>query len=69
MKYKFTWKKSWCWHTLIVIGHRYDKEQDKMVLYFADGGLKEISEWVKCSVKLGQDWLIARKAADSQPQT
>lgn len=44
-----------------VVGHQVDREQDKMVLFFADGGVKEVLAWSKCRVKLGADWVIAQK--------
>lgn len=61
MKYILKYKKGWFWKKVVVIGHNYDAAQDKMILFFEDGGVREISEWRKCEIKLGQDWVLARK--------
>jgi len=63
MKYKFKYKKSGklFWKSRTVVGHGYDKEQDKMCLFSEDGSLEEICEWKKHSVKLGTDWVLATK--------
>jgi len=61
MKYALRYKKGLFWRKAIVVGHNYDQSQDKMILFFEDGGVREISEWRKCEIKLGQDWVIARK--------
>ena len=42
-------------------GHNYDKDQDKMILYLPNGGLREISNWNKAECKLGIDWVAATK--------
>jgi hypothetical protein len=34
-----------------------------MVLYFADGCLREIKNWGACEVYLGIDWVAATKAS------
>ncbi len=39
----------------------YDDRQDKMVLYFPDGSIREIKEWSKCEVRLGIDWVLFTK--------
>lgn len=61
MKYKFKYRKKWLWKTFNVIGHVYESDQDKMVLYFEDGGIQEICEWKKCEIKLGSDWVLVKK--------
>ena len=92
MKYKFSYRRHFFWHTIEVSGHtvmtkyvrndqaqrlligkdannepvfesEYDKDQDKMVLYSPNGGIREIKEWSKCEVRLGQDWVLATKSA------
>jgi hypothetical protein len=45
----------------MVIGHRFESDQDKMVLYFEDGSLREIKGWRSCELKLGVDWVLATK--------
>lgn len=61
MKYRFKWKKKYFWRSHIVVGHRFEKEMNKMVLYFEDGSIREISEWCKCEAFLGKDWALALK--------
>jgi len=54
--YLFKWKRFIFWRKLKVNGHRYDEDQDKMLLFFEEGGVKEIKEWSKCELQLGVDW-------------
>ena len=42
-----------------MVGHKYDKDQDKMVLFADDGSLSEIAKWSNCECKLGVDWVNA----------
>ena len=64
MEYLFKFKKRRCffWNSVKIIGHRYDKNQDKMILYIKNGSVEEIAEWSKCSIRLGVDWVIAVKS-------
>ncbi len=60
MTYKFNYKrKGWFYHTEKVVGHNYMEKQNKMVLYYEDGSIREIKEWNKCECKLGTDWVLA----------
>lgn len=61
MNYIFKYKRKYFWKKIQVVGHNYLQEQDKMVIYREDGGLKEIKEWSKCEVELGTDWVLAVK--------
>ena len=63
MTYIFKWRRFWFWHKATVIGHGYWKEQDKTVLYFAGGSIREIKNWSKCECWLGTDWVVADKVA------
>lgn len=63
MKYRFRYKNGLFWTSKTVVGHRWDKDQDKMVLYKHDGAIEEIACWSKCSVRLGIDWVLAQKKA------
>lgn len=36
-------------------------ENDKLVLHFEDGGLREIPAWKDCEIILGADWLKATR--------
>lgn len=61
MKYLFCYRRKWFWKKITVVGHGYEQSQDKMILYFENGGLQEICEWSKCEIKLGPDWVLAKK--------
>lgn len=62
MKYKFKYRRNFFWYTTHeVIGHRYDTSQDKMILYFENGSVKEIKKWKDCELSLGVDWVLASK--------
>ena len=69
MRYKFKYKRYFWWSTKEVVGHSLEKNydgtynQDKMVIYFENGGLEVISDWGKCALKLGIDWVLAQKNA------
>lgn len=60
-KYKFKYKKGWFWNSVTVVGHRYEKDQDKMIMFLEDGGIIEVAQWRLCCVKLGSDWYEAQK--------
>lgn len=62
MQYVFKWSRGFITRSRKVAGHRYDQIQDKMVLYFQDGSVEEIANWRGCSVRLGADWVAAKKA-------
>ena len=61
MIYNFTFRRRFFWRSVVVTGHGYLAEQDKMVLYRPDGGLVEIKHWRDCEVKLGVDWKLAQQ--------
>jgi hypothetical protein len=44
------------WHSLNVIGHQYETSSNKLIVYFPDGGLREIAHWSDCELLLGSDW-------------
>ena len=58
-RYKFKYKRWLFWKTEIVVGHKL--ENDTMVLYKEDGGLKTIPFWSKHSLVLGADWALSVK--------
>jgi hypothetical protein len=63
--YSIKWKrlKKLFWSTeKNVIAHRLDKDQDKLVMYFPDGGLKEVQDWRSCQIKLATDWVLYTKS-------
>jgi hypothetical protein len=70
MSYVFKWKRRFFWQKQKVIGHRYETDQDKMVLYLDGGSIREIRNWVNCELYLGQDWILAvKKDAESKSGT
>lgn len=66
MEYIFKWKSGLLTRSRVVVGHRYDQEQGKMVLYFANGAVEEIPNWKNCAIRLGIDWVIAEKKSMEQ---
>lgn len=61
--YLFKYRRRLWWRTRKVIGHNFLPDQDKIVLYFANGGIEEIPRWKICAVRLGPDWVLAQKKA------
>ena len=61
MKYVFKFKRWFFWKKIKVSGHMHVPEQDKMVIFFEDGGIREIKQWKKCEISLGVDWVLAQK--------
>lgn len=65
--YMFSYKRRLFWNFFSltkkykVIGHSLDKDSNKMVLYFEDGSLKEITKWNDCEIHLKIDWVLAMK--------
>ncbi len=64
--YNFKYRRRWLWKVECVIGHAYDSNQDKMQLFYADGGIKELCKWKNCEVSLGVDWVLAIKRSMEQ---
>jgi hypothetical protein len=61
MKYKLKYRRGFFWKKATVVGHGYNKDMDRLTLYFENGGLSEIPEWSKCECYLGADWALAAK--------
>ena len=59
--YKFSYRRNGFWYKFKVIGHNYDTTQDKMAVYFEDGGVREIKHWKECEIRLGADWFVHKK--------
>lgn len=59
--YKFKYKKGFFWKTITVVGHNLVTEQDRMDVFFADGGIYSIGGWTKYDLRLGSDWVITVK--------
>lgn len=49
------------WRTEVVVGHHYEAAQNKMVLFFANGSVRELANWTGCELRLGTDWVLAQK--------
>ncbi len=66
-RYKFKFKRRWFCKTFTVIGHSYADAQDKMVLYFEDGSIREIKKWKNCELSLGTDWVnVTKKSMEAK---
>jgi len=61
MTYIFRYRRKFLWKSHIVMGHAYDGAQDKMVLFFANGSVREVARWRDCEARLGTDWVLAQK--------
>ena len=59
MKYKVKIRKSFFWKNLTVIGHRFDKETNRMDFYLENGGIISYGKWDQYDMKLGKDWVVA----------
>ena len=44
-----------------LIAHSYDKDQNKMLLFFENGSIREIADWTNCEFFLGTDWVLWTK--------
>jgi hypothetical protein len=49
------------WTLKKVVGTRVEKEADRLILFFADGGIQEVAKFSNYDVKLGIDWVLATK--------
>lgn len=79
--YKFSFRRLGrfsLWRSFRVVGHRSSADDvplghsssDKMILYFADGGVREIANWSRCELRLGTDWVLAvKRQAEKQSGT
>ena len=54
--YKLKWKRNFIWHSANIIGHSYDVDINKLIIYFPEGGLREISHWSDCEMILDRHW-------------
>ena len=65
-KYRRITSKFKKWNTVKIIGHQWDKTQNKMLIYYPDGGIEEIARWTDCECKLGQEWVLFTKSKMSK---
>lgn len=61
MQYLFKYRRRLFWKSHTVTGHGYDQGQNKMILYYPDGSVRELSNWSRCEVALGTDWVLSVK--------
>lgn len=61
MTYKIQLKRYLFWKTYVVIGHQVVVQEDKLILYFADGSILAIKHYNNLSLKLGTDWVLFQK--------
>jgi hypothetical protein len=59
--YKFKYRKSWFFKSISAIGHRYDKEIDRMDVYHENGSITSLSKWSNYDLFLGVDWVLFTK--------
>ena len=69
-KYQFNWRlpSEKEWQKMEVIGHRYYKENNRMVLFKENGGIFEIPNWNDHYSDLGEDWAEKIKNLDIQEE-
>ncbi len=73
MRFEFHCRKFLFWRSYLVIGFKYEKDLNRMILYFEDGSILELCEWSKYDCKLGQDYFdcikkdMEQKAGQSIP--
>jgi len=62
LMYKFKFKRCFFWSTHKVIGHKHAPDQNKMILYYETGAVREIKKWTDCECQLGTDWVLHIKS-------
>lgn len=61
MTYVFKYRRRFFFRSFVLMGHRWEPDQNKMTLFFPDGSIQEVKEWNKCEMKLGTDWVAFTK--------
>jgi hypothetical protein len=59
--YKFRYKKRFITRTINSIGHRYEREINRMDVYHEDGSITSLANWDKYDLYLGTDWVLFTK--------
>jgi len=62
--YVFNYKKPYSlfWKKIKnTVGHNYDKEQNKMIVFTDVGHIYEIPDWSSCKLFLGNEWILYQK--------
>ena len=67
--YKLKWKRNFIWHSANIIGHNFDTDVDKFIIYFPEGGLREISHWSDCEMILDKNWSAIVKQREQDDDT
>jgi hypothetical protein len=61
MTYKIFYRKRFFWKRILVVGHRLDKELNRMDFYIPDGSIMSLTKWDRYDMKLGIDWVLFTK--------
>jgi hypothetical protein len=61
MTYKVQLKRFLFWKSYVVTGHQVISQEDKLILYFADGSVLALKGYHNLSLKLGVDWVLFQK--------
>jgi hypothetical protein len=61
MTYKILYRKRFFWKSITVIGHRLDKELNRMDFYIPDGSIVSLTKWDRYDMRLGLDWVLFTK--------
>lgn len=59
--YKFKYKRFFLFRTIKAVGHRYDRDLQRMDVYHANGAITSIPAWHKYTLFLGVDWVLFTK--------
>ena len=59
--YVFKYRRYFFWTKITVSGHKLEEEKDKMLLFYPDGGVREIRKWSEYELWLQSDWVLATK--------
>lgn len=59
--YRFRYKKFLFTKCIVAIGHKWNKDSDRMDVYHENGSITSIAEWRKYTLFLGTDWVLFTK--------
>jgi hypothetical protein len=61
--YAFRYKKKFFSKVIKAVGHRWDKDSDRMDVYHLNGSITSIAKWSTYNLYLGTDWVLFTKNA------
>ena len=61
MEYKVRFKKGMFWKSVVAMGHKLDKELDRMDIYLKDGSILSVAGWSRYDMNLGLDWVLSTR--------